>query len=130
MSTTTTTTTTPCPYDACYTGSGTISLKGCFTYSFSEYLPYKYIKGDVVFVKPSALKGKLEKIAIKDVKVISGKKTYGQIIFLYVDTFNFFYNENELISEQEAINLAKQYYENKINIANAAKISCEGQSGI
>ena len=71
-----------------YVGSGIIKLSPCFHASSAAYITYKWIPGDIVFFKPKAKKGILEKIVIKKVRIISKYSLGGQKVFLYEDTYN------------------------------------------
>jgi hypothetical protein len=107
-----------------YVGSGIIKLSPCFQASSAAYITYKWIPGDIVFFKPKAKKGILEKIVIKKVRIISKYSLGGQKVFLYEDTYNSLYNEDELITEADAILLAEAYYQLMIAQALEAKKFC------
>ena len=89
-----------------YTGSGIINISGCSRNEKDIFVLYKWGERSIVFVKPKAVKGIIEKVAIK--KVIINLKM-GQYRPIYVDTLNSLYNEEELISEYEARQLAQDY---------------------
>jgi len=89
-----------------FTSSGTISVFGCARVEKEIYVLYRWGERSVVYVKPKAIKGILEKIAVK--KVIMNLK-FGQYKPIYMDTMNSLYNEDELISETEARTLAQDY---------------------
>jgi len=114
MSTTTTTTPAPCLANFCYTGSGTITIRGCAWYLLIPRYYHRWRIGDVCFVKQTAKKGKLEKVVIKRVRVVNNLNTINQVTFLYEDTLNGLYNEYDLLTEIEALNTAKEYYERQI----------------
>jgi len=101
-----------------YTAQGGVKLQFCNNFWQINNYVHKWSPGDVCFFKNAAMKGNLEKIVVKQVKVISKKYTNGAVIFLYIDTLNGLFNEEELISEYDALLLAKQYYE--IQLANTA----------
>lgn len=108
-----------------YTASGGINVFGCGRIRQSNYYLYKYGENSIVFLRYKAVRGNLEKIAIK--KVIVKKesiKTSGLIIPLYVDTLNAYYNEEELCSHKEAVDLAKIYYESVKAAALRIAINC------
>lgn len=106
------------------TGSGTIVISSCTPISLYVNLTYKYKVGDACFLKFRAQKGKLEKIVIKEVKVVANKYTSGMVNFMYIDTFNAIYAEQDLLTEKEAILVAKAYYEHLIFLNIAAKTVC------
>jgi hypothetical protein len=108
-----------------YTGSGNLSLNGCSYYYLVKYLQYQWKPGDVLFSLPNAKKGKMEKVVIKLVRVISKRADlYGAYKFLYQDTFNALWSEDELISEADALLEVQDYYATQILIAQNAKIVC------
>jgi hypothetical protein len=94
-----------------YTAIGGISIFGCARIKHSAYYVYKYGENSIVFLRNKAAKGNLEKIAIKKVILQSSHKTGGQIVPLYQDTLNSYYNEEELCTHKEAVDLAIAYYE-------------------
>ena len=107
-----------------YTGSGIIVIAGCTVINLYVNLTYRFKVGDVCFLKFKAVKGKLEKIVIKEVRVVSNDYIYGAVRFMYIDTFNAIYGEEDLVTEKEAIPLAKQYYEYQILLNVNAKTVC------
>lgn len=70
---------------------------------------YKFAEGSVVFSCAKAAKGTLEKLVIKEVRLLNNNKTYLHWVPLYIDTLNGIWNENELCSELDARNLAVNY---------------------
>jgi|GEM_PF-3364150 len=107
-----------------YTALGGINLFGCARVKFSAYYIYKYGENSIVFLRYKAVRGVLEKVAIKKVILQSGFKTGGLIVPLYQDTLNAYYNEEELCTHQEGVDLAKAYYENLKILANEASKKC------
>lgn len=72
---------------------------------------YKFEINSIVYSIDKARRGVMEAVAIKDVRLISNRRTYNQIIPLYVDTFNSLWNEDDLCSELEAQTIAIEYLE-------------------
>jgi len=107
-----------------YTGSGGINIFGCARIKQSNYYTYKYGENSIVFLRYKAVRGVLEKIAIKKVILKQGYRTGGQVIPLYQDTFNAYYNEEELCTHQEAVDLATIYFEDLKVAALAALRNC------
>lgn len=107
-----------------YIGSGTVVITGCTVYNMLKTLVYKYLPGDVLFLKYKAEKGKLEKICIKEVKIVSNYEINGSTVFMYKDTLNALYGVNDLVNEYQALQIAKNYYEKQILLTAAAKSSC------
>lgn len=108
-----------------YTGQGSIALNGCCTFYFIPRVEYKYQPGQIVYYKPKAEQGKLEKIVIKKVHVVRNEQTYGKFVFMYIDTLNSIYNQYDLIWEDEAMLLIRDYLEKQIAIYKAAIRRCQ-----
>lgn len=107
-----------------YTSSGGIGIFGCARITHLDYYTYLYGENSVVFLRYKAVRGTLEKVAIKKVIFKQNNKTYGQIIPLYQDYLNAYYNEAELCTHQEAIDLTKIFYENEKAAALKAARNC------
>lgn len=108
-----------------YTGSGTIIIAGCGEYTYGRNYAYLWNIGDTAFLKYKAVKGKLEKIVIRQIKIVTNYEIDGEIRFMYVDTLNALYNESDLLTQYDAVNLAKQYYQFQIFLALSAKTTCQ-----
>lgn len=108
-----------------YTGSGNVNIDGCGYYDYFLNLAYRFKVGDTCYLKYKAIKGKLEKIVIKEIKVVTNYDIKGIIKFMYIDTLNAIYGEEDLLLAAEAVSLAKQYYEFQIFLAAAAKTTCQ-----
>lgn len=104
--------------DFTYTASGSANIGGCSRYKLAEYVYYAFGIGSVVYSKPKALKGVFEKIVIKNVRF---PKTYFKasrksvcrsctLSPLYIDTLNAYWNEEELVTYDDAKVLAEEYY--------------------
>lgn len=89
-----------------YQGSGFIEVSGCASVQKYTFILYRWDERSVVFLKPKAVRGVLERIAIKKVLL---NYNMGNFIPIYKDTLNSLYNESELISEFEARALAQDY---------------------
>lgn len=107
-----------------YTGSGGFKVDLCVKYWPIYNYPHLWSVGDIVFIKDEAYRGILEKIAIKEVRVVSKKSIYGKFYFLYLDTNNRLWEENELVSEYNALLIAKNYFERQIAFTVSAAKNC------
>ena len=107
-----------------YTASGGINIFGCARIKHSIYYTYKYGENSVVFLRYKAVRGILEKIAIKKVIIKQSIMTFGQIVPLNQDTLNAYYNEEELCTHQEAVDFAKIFYEATKAAALKAAMNC------
>lgn len=96
-----------------YTSNGQVILfGGCAAIQKIKNVIYKFAEGSIAFDCMKSRKGILEKIAIKKVLISAGKKTLGQKIIVYMDTYNSLYNEEDLCTKEEAVNFSILYYEN------------------
>jgi hypothetical protein len=84
-----------------YTGSGSLLLVGCAETSVTPTIEHRWNVSDILFIRKKAVKGCLCKVAIK--KVLFNANV------IYLDTLNEFWNENDLITENEAEELAEEY---------------------
>lgn len=88
-----------------YISSGTINFGGCSEHETDYFYTYKFGINKFAWIKQKAHFGILEKIAIKSVSM---PYPYA---FVYKDSLNSWYNEEELITNQEAVDLAISYWE-------------------
>jgi len=70
--------------------------------------------GDVACTKPSAVKGIIEKIVVKEIKVAEST-TINQISYIYKDNLNQLWNSDELITYAAAKLLAQNYLNARIS---------------
>jgi len=96
-----------------YIGGGTLGVGGCGAITRFVYISYRYPEGSTLYAVPKALKGVLEKVVIKRVNII-------QMVPLYVDTLNAFWNEDELTDEATAVAMATDYLQCRQNALLAA----------
>ncbi len=91
------------------TTSGGLKLRGCALVRDSYLEVTAFGPGDIVYNVKKARIGKLEKIVIKQQRIVFSQR--GGSVAMYVDTYNGFWNEEELISYADAIALAIAYQE-------------------
>ena len=106
-------------YDETAANGGKVA--GCATITYIKTYRTDFAAGDIVFNVDKARRGILEKVVIKKQKVINSIKTGGQFKVMYVDTLNALWNEWDLVSHAQAIEVAKAYYENLL--ADAESLS-------
>jgi hypothetical protein len=101
---------------ATYTSSGSVKVGGCALASYGINRYFAHPIGSTRYVKPKALKGVLEKIVVKAVrmpKAFDPTRTrmghFGDLSPLYVDTFNALFVEEELISKTDALVYIEQF---------------------
>lgn len=94
-----------------FTGYGKITFYNCAETRFSPNYYSLFSENDDAYLKNKALKGKIERVVIKKIykKQIS---SVNNVIFIYQDTLNFFYEENDLISYEDALDLKNTYIQN------------------
>lgn len=103
--------------------SGTVVIRGCFSISFSYNFTYRFAEGSIVYLVYKAQKGVLEKVAIKEVRLVSNS---GVTIPQYIDTYNATYFDEDLCVQTDAISLATTYLQNRLNEVNniIGQLSC------
>lgn len=105
------------------TSNGGSTVSGCALITYCKVYITAFGPGDIVYNINKAKRGIIEKIVIKNQKIINKSKTNGLFEVMYIDTLNALWNEWELISHSQAITLATRYYEDLLE--DAAKIkSC------
>jgi hypothetical protein len=83
-------------------------------YRMTKVYTSKYGERDIVFHRKKAIKGVLERVAIKRVEFLGGRLTDGQMTHLYIDTYNSHWREDMLCEHGEAVQLARDFYLNRI----------------
>lgn len=69
---------------------------------------YEFAENDTAFSREKAVNGILEEVVIEEVQI--GQDRYGRDYITYKDTWHGIWNENELVAEQDAIDIAILYY--------------------
>lgn len=97
-----------------FEGLANIKFFGTPKIHVKKLYPSKFIAGEVVYSLKKARLGALEKICIKDINL---NMKYNQPIFIYKDTFNAIYEENELcrlIQAKQEIEGFKNYFNKSV----------------
>lgn len=102
-------------------GQSGAKITGCAVIIYTKTYTTLFGAGDIVFSLEKARRGVLEKVVIKKQKLINVLKTGGKFEVMYIDTLNALWNEWELVSHEDAIEIAQGYYENLL--AKAEKLS-------
>lgn len=99
-----------------YTTRGGIQVGGCSKYTLVIELCYTYAIGSLVFSKTKAMKGVYERCCIKNVRFDMERLSLYRHLTrcdalkpLYIDTFNGYWNEDELVSYDTAKTLVEDY---------------------
>ncbi|MEI7485875.1 MAG: hypothetical protein WCJ72_00470 [Chryseobacterium sp.] len=108
-----------------YDCGGKLNISGCSRMERRIYVFYKWGERSVVYIKPKAIRGILEKIAIRKVILNNKNDFYNPI---YQDSLNSLYNESELISELEAINYVQDYIEKRKKMFGESISDCSANS--
>jgi hypothetical protein len=98
-----------------YVATGVVKTHGCFDMEFDFFFVALYPVGSVAYDKISAKRGRMEAVSIKRVEFVGCDHHP-----LYTDNLNTVYTESDLVSHDEAKNLAIAYYNRLINQANNA----------
>jgi hypothetical protein len=79
----------------------------------TQNYPVGFNVGDIACTKPSALKGIIEKIVVKEIQVAESA-SINQIAYIYKDNLNQLWNSDELITYAAAKILAQNYLNARI----------------
>lgn len=103
-------------------GTGGFEIRG-YADVEAEYivnLPQPFFQsGDIAFVYKSALKGQIEKVAIKQVVVDVINRHHQEHRIQYKDQWNRVYGSNDLINHSTALNLVTAYFQRKLSQAQS-----------
>jgi hypothetical protein len=95
---------------------GVTRIVGCAELGIKQNLIVRFLVGDRAFVRRKARLGTMESVTIKRINGVfpkyEGFNTAIQPDINYVDTFNRVWMEEELASQENAIDLARIYLEN------------------
>jgi hypothetical protein len=98
-----------------YEATGQIRLKGCAGLGLYKNYTVLFLVGSRVYVKKKARLGVMEPVVLKRINRVvpeSASSRGVQPEINYVDTFNRVWMEEELLSEENAVDLAKIYWGN------------------
>lgn len=97
-------------------GSGGIRVVGCAGLGMQQRLIVRFLVGERVYIRKKAHLGVIESVVIKRINGVfpkyEGFNTAIQPDVNYVDTFNRIWFEDELISQENAVDIARIYLEN------------------
>lgn len=107
-----------------YTMSGTITSYGCATVTIDKFYNYQFEIGSIAYDLISAELGKVEPISIQ--KVVFYPKGRVTEVF-YRDSLNAVYSEANLVTHDEAVEIATAYLTRRLNLVNAriAALNCK-----
>ena len=97
-----------------YNSSGTLGVNGYSSWFSSNNIYYRFAIGSIAYLASAAMnKGVLQKVLIANVKIRANITSVLEPSILYVDQYNWEYNENELCNFDSAKELALLYYESQ-----------------
>jgi hypothetical protein len=79
-----------------------------------------FVEGDRAWLKYEALRGRVRSVWIKKLKVVSGLSTLGKPVVIYYDNLNAVFNEEDLITNSDAVNIALAYHQKRLLDAQKA----------
>ena len=91
-----------------YTSNVKLKLNSCNGYNPQPQITTKFKVGDIVYLKNKAKKGKIEGIFIQEIKIIN-QASCSFVNAIYIDNLNFFYNEDELVTLEDAVYVKNEY---------------------
>ncbi len=104
-----------------YQASGKLCFRSYTSvYSVRKVITTKFQERDVAYSLKKANKGILYEVVIKKLLLTKTLYTGANFIVIYVDTYNGYWNEWDLVTHAEAINLATIYYLNLLDDVNDA----------
>lgn len=98
-----------------YEATGRIRVVGCAGLSLKRNFLTLFLVGDRVYIRKKARLGDIESVVVKRIhrKDPENASRYGiQPNIIYVDTYNRIWEESELLSEENAVDLARIYWQN------------------
>lgn len=102
-----------------YEASGKLCFRSYTTvYNYRKVIVTKFQERDVVYSLRKAKLGRLYEIVIKRLILTQSRFTGNSFNVIYVDTFNSYWNEWDLVTHAEAITLATIYYANLLDDTN------------
>jgi hypothetical protein len=109
--------------DYTFTISGNLQFHGCPKVDLDTFYLSNFAVGDTAYDKISARKGKIEAIVVR--KIVFRQRG-GLILPLYIDTLNGLYNEVDLVTHDEAVEIATAFFNRKLDTVNALinKLNC------
>jgi hypothetical protein len=102
-----------------------IEIAGCGISRPTIYEVFRFAPGTTVFNCYKASRGVLERLTIKRIDLLKNRRTYNRYVPLYVDTLNSLYNEDELCTETEAVELATFFYTKQLAEIDQLFYSCQ-----
>lgn len=109
--------------DFTYTGGGIIAAKRCG--NIVSFLPRKVVivqfaEGERAWLRYEAARGRIRSVWIKRIKIINNAATFGQNNIIYFDNLNAVFNEDDLVTNSDAIAIAIAYHQNRLYQAQKA----------
>lgn len=105
------------------TPTGGAEAGGCGTIENSFNFTVYFEPGDILYSRQKALgEGKFEKVVIKKLKSVKHVSPHGPVHPIYWDTFNSVWNERDLVTYAEAVELALIHYQRRLNRSTSVNL--------
>ncbi len=101
--------------------TGGAELGGCSVVVYTDVVVTQYGPGDILYSLAKAKKGVLEKVVIRKQHIVNPIFVHGGLVVYYEDSFHSLWNESDLTTHQNAVDLATAYYELLIAQSEAIK---------
>jgi hypothetical protein len=89
---------------------GFLKFLGCAGFNFKKNFLVLFVVGSKAYIRKKARFGKMEFVVIK--KILPQNNNQFQPDVLYVDTFNRIWSEDELLTQENALDAANLYWQN------------------
>ncbi|MGV2436029.1 MAG UNVERIFIED_CONTAM: hypothetical protein LVT10_15015 [Anaerolineae bacterium] len=112
--------------DFTYEAEGLVTAKRCGNnvgVSSKRMVVIQFSEGDRAWIRYEAERGRIRSVWIKRLKITQSAATYGRVVVLYFDNLNAAFNEEDLITNSDAVRIALDYHQRRLYEAQKA-IEC------
>lgn len=112
--------------DFTYTAGGSIFANRCgnnVVFFPKRMITLQFVEGDRAWLRYEAERGRIRSVWIKRVKIVASAATLGRPTIVYFDNLNAVFNEDDLITNSEAVGIAILYHQRRLYEAQKA-IEC------
>jgi hypothetical protein len=106
-----------------YVASGRLFFDRCgdiFVFSPKHLVVVQFKEGDRAWLRFEAARGRIRSVWIKRMKMVANVETGGAVVIMYIDNTNALFNEEDLITHSEAIQIALYYHQRRMREAQKA----------
>lgn len=107
-------------------GGGVMTLKRCgnnVAFVPKKFLSVQFVEGDRAWLRYEAERGRIRSVWVKRIKIVTSAATFGRPTVVYFDNLNAIFNEEDLITNSEAVGIALAYHQRRLYEAQRA-IEC------